>query len=201
MKRLIAVVLLLLSQVSFAKGDVKAGQAKSSTCMACHGPDGNSLQGMWPKIAGQHAKYLRAQLVAFKKGEKGGRYNASMAPMVANLSDQDMADLAAFYASQKTTIEKANPKILALGERIYRGGNLKTKVAACIACHGPKGSGNGPAMFPRIGGQHSQYIVTQLKAYKDGTRKTGNSFIMADIAKRMSLEEMQAVANYCSALS
>lgn len=201
MKRMLLLVAILLSPVAFAKGDIKAGQAKSNTCMACHGPDGNSLQGMWPKIAGQHAKYLLAQLHAFKKGQAGGRYNPSMAPMVAALSDQDMADLAAYYASQKMSIGKADAKTLALGQQIYRGGNLKTKVAACIACHGPKGLGNGPAMFPRIGGQHAEYIVAQLKAYKDGTRKEGNSFIMADIAKRMTPEEMQAVANYCSGLS
>jgi cytochrome c553 len=190
----------LVFQAWAAPGNIAAGKQKSEACVACHGPDGNSTVGTWPKIAGQNARYLFEQLKAFKQGEKSGRYNAVMAPLVAGLSEQDMRDLAAYYASQKAAPGKADPKLVKLGERIYRGGDMKRRVAACIACHGPRGLGNPEAGFPRLSGQYAAYVEKQLKDYQNGTRTNGLNNIMPTIAKKMTPQEMAAVASYVEGL-
>lgn len=203
--KIILGLLLLFSCITLAYGDTASAIAKgktlSVTCVACHGPDGNSLNPLWPKIAGQNVNYFIAQILAFKGGQKGPRFNATMFPMVATLSDDDIENLADYYANQKITPGKANPTLVKSGERLYRGGNLKTHVSACIACHGPRGLGNPEAGFPALAGQYPEYMVAQLKAYKAGTRRTDPNEMMRDIAKRMTEKDMAAVASYISGLT
>lgn len=182
------------------KGDPHRGQTLTQTCIACHNADGNSTTPIWPKIAGQIEKYLREQLSAYKQGEKGPRFDPTMYGMTQALSDQDIADLAAYFASQTQTPGKTKQDLLELGEKIYRGGNPQTGVAACSACHGPKGEGNDPAAFPRLSGQHPEYVLDQLKKFKSGARSNDPNGIMRDIGKRMTDEEMQAVSSYVSGL-
>ena len=197
------IILLILFAVSLslrAANVIQADQEKAKQCVACHGADGNSQQAMWPKIAGQNQKYLLKQLQDFKKGKAGGRYNAAMEPIMANLTAQDLQDLAVFYANQKGTIETASTDNLALGQRLYRGGDVKRGIVACGACHGPDGSGNAEAGFPRLSGQHAAYVVKQLQDYRSGERKNGVNNIMQSIAMSMTDKDVQAVANYISGL-
>lgn len=183
--------------VSAAEGDAAAGKQKSTACAACHGPTGNASNGEWPNLAGQHEDYLYQQLKAYKSGE---RQNAIMAGQVANLSDQDMADLAAYFAGQTMEIGAANEEVLELGRNIYRAGDSTKGLPACAACHGPAGWGNAPADYPRIGGQNAPYIVLQLQAYASGERPGGPGAMMNDIAAKLTEEEMRAVASYASGL-
>ncbi|MGD9592399.1 MAG: cytochrome c [Candidatus Berkiella sp.] len=181
-------------------GSPEAGKDKTQTCVACHGTDGNSTVPNWPKIAGQHELYLVKELKDFRAGEKGPRYEASMYGMVANLTDQDIADLASFYASQKQTMGKAQNAYVALGQRIYRGGNVQTGVTACLARHGPEGQGNDAANFPKLAGQHAVYIENQLIAFRDGKRKNSPIEMMESISHRMSNDEIKAVSSYIEGL-
>ncbi len=180
--------------------DMSAGQQKSAACVSCHMVDGNSTVPAWPKISGLPEKYFIEQLKAFKAGDKGGRFNPVMLGFAAALSDQDIVDLAAFYASQKSTPGSTPQKFVALGEKIYRGGNGATGVPACSACHSPRGDGNIPAGFPALSGQHSDYIIEQLKAFRSGARANDINSIMRDISKRMTDEEIEAVSHYVSGL-
>ncbi|NNF51783.1 MAG: cytochrome c4 [Gammaproteobacteria bacterium] len=193
---LVASLTLAQSNAS-AEGDAEAGKAKSATCTACHGVDGNSVNPEWPKIAGQHASYTVLQLQAYKDGK---RQNALMMPMAMGLSDADMQDLAAYYASQQTTPGMADPELVATGERVYRGGNPSRGVPACIACHGPAGKGNPLTMYPKLAGQHAVYTYLQLKAYADQVRKSDKNQMMRNIADRMSDSDMRAVASYIEGL-
>lgn len=181
-------------------GDPKAGFEKSKVCAACHAAEGNSTVPAWPKITDQSTKYFIEQMKDFRKGDKGPRFNPVMFGLSAGLSDQDIADLAAFFASQKTTPGITKAEFVSLGERIYRGGNLKTGVPACSGCHDPQGMGNSPAGFPRLSGQHPEYIIEQLKQFRSGARINSVNGIMTDISKRMTDEEIQAVSNYVSGL-
>lgn len=192
-----AVLIQVWTHTVFAIGNIEAGKQKSTVCATCHNADGNSTTTVWPKIAGQYANYLVVQLKDFKSG---ARANPQMIPMVANLSDQDMQDLAAYFSSQKPTPSKALSDYVKLGERIYRGGNLKTGVAACTACHGPTGKGNLLAKYPRLSGQHADYIEAQLKAFRDKQRHNDINHIMQDIAKPMTDEEIKAVSQYAAGL-
>lgn len=180
-------------------GNAEAGKEKAAVCVSCHGQGGNSTNPMWPKLAGQHAEYLAAQLRAFKVDD---RAEPSMTPMAKPLSEQDMLDLAAYFASQEGTVGTvAVEDFVTQGQKIYRGGNKESGVPACSACHGPAGKGNGPAGYPALSGQHTAYVKKQLENYKSGSRgKTGNPGIMYDIAKKMSAEEIEAVANYVQGL-
>lgn len=182
-------------------GDATAGKAKAGLCVACHGADGNSMNPEWPSLAGQNRRYLFNQLKAFKLGKKpGGRFNAVMYPLVAGLSEQDMHDIAAYYESLTTKVGKTKKQYLALGQRIYRGGNMDTHVSACLACHGPRGYGNAPAGFPRLSGQHAKYVAIQLHNYKNKERLNGPNDIMQNVAQHMSDEEIDAVAHYVQGL-
>lgn len=181
-------------------GNAAAGKDKTQTCVACHATDGNSTVPNWPKIAGQYENYLVKQLKDFRAGEKGPRFEASMYAMVANLTDQDIADLASFYAKETQTMGKAQNAYVALGQRIYRGGNVKTGVTACLACHGPEGKGNEAARFPKLAGQHAVYIENQLIAFRDGKRTNSPNQMMESISHRMSNEEMKAVSSYIEGL-
>lgn len=189
--------LLLLSTAAGAQagaGDPEVGKTKSVPCQACHGVDGNSSNPEWPKLAGQHAGYLAQQLAAFKSG---ARQNATMSAMVAGLSEQDMHDLAAYYASQMVQIGGAQERMVAPGEKVFKGGNQVTGVPACMGCHGPSGAGNTGAGFPALAGQHAAYTAKALKDYKSGAR---NNVIMQGVATKMGDDEIAAVADYLSGL-
>ncbi len=195
----LAVVVCLtgVSGVAVAGGDAAAGKTKSATCAGCHGPDGNSANPLWPKLAGQHEKYLVKQLKDFKEGR---RNDPTMAPMAAPLEEQDMADLAAFFSSQTIKQGAADPELVELGEKIYRGGNMTSGVAACMACHGPSGKGNPQANFPALAGQHADYTVLQLKRFASGERANDAGKMMRSIASKMTEAEMKAVASYIQGL-
>ncbi len=198
-KILLAFVLCVSALSAWAQdGDPAAGQAKAATCAACHGPDGNSTNPEWPKIAGQHASYLESQLAAFKDGTH--RNNAMMTGMVTALTPQDMKDLAAFYAGMSMSGGNAAQDQVALGEKIYRGGNADSGVPACMSCHGPAGHGDGRAGFPRLAGQHATYTRMQLESFRLGTRSNDPQNMMRDIALKMTPDEMQAVASYIMGL-
>jgi cytochrome c553 len=182
---------------ALAAGSKDAGQAKSTPCVACHGIDGNSANPEWPSIAGQHDGYFVRQLKAFRAGE---RQNPLMSPMAAGLSDEDIADLAAFYSSQTARGGEAEPSKLKLGQRVYRAGNMEEQTMACAACHGPTGRGNPLASYPAIQGQHATYVAAQLRAYKSGTRTNDPNQMMRSIALRLSDAEIDAVASYVQGL-
>ncbi len=181
----------------FAAGDAAAGKAASATCAGCHGADGNSVNPEWPKLAGQGAPYLVKELHNFKNGK---RKNATMAPMAMGLSDLDMENLAAYFSSQTMSQGAASKDLVELGQKIYRGGNPATGVAACIGCHGPTGDGNPAAKFPRLAGQHAKYVENQLHAFKSGERSNDAGKMMRNIATKLSEKEIQAVASYVEGL-
>lgn len=186
-----------------AKPDAAKGQAiAGQVCAACHAADGNSQVAANPKLAGQFYEYLHKQLVNFKPqgAKKAERDNAVMAGMVGSLSETDMRDVAAYFAAQKLKPAAAKDKELAaLGQKIYRGGNAATGVAACAGCHGPAGAGM-PAQYPRISGQFPEYIEAQLKAFRAGTRGNDPNGMMRSVVARMSDREIQAVAEYAAGL-
>jgi len=194
-----AMILALSGLVSFAAnaGDIEAGKTKSAVCSACHGADGNSTNGAWPSLAGQHASYIYKQLADFKAGR---RNNASMTGMVALLNDEDMKNLASFYESQQPKAMAFDRDMIETGESIYRGGITETNVAACMGCHAPSGKGNGPAGWPSLKGQHPEYLVTQLQSFKQGTRANDTGKMMRNVVVRMSDEEMKAVAAYIAGI-
>jgi len=179
-------------------GDAETGAAKAGTCGACHGVDGNSVNPQWPSLAGQNASYIAATLQAFKDGK---RADVLMSAQAAALSEQDIADLAAYFAAQNPARRTADPKFAEAGARLYRGGNIEEEISACMACHGPTGRGNAPAAYPALAGQHAAYTVKQLNDYKSGTRKSdGDSQIMRNITARLNQKEIEAVAAYIQGL-
>lgn len=178
-------------------GSAERGQAKAAPCVACHGVNGNSVNPEWPNLAGQHETYIKRQLAAFKNDT---RQNPLMTPMAKPLSEEDMADLGAFFSTQTLTGLEAEPSKVALGQRLYRGGDPKTGVPACGACHGPGGDGNPAAGYASIRGQHATYTAAQLKAYRSGTRQTDPNQMMRNIAAAMSDEQIDAVAAYIQGL-
>ncbi|TAK92323.1 MAG: cytochrome c4 [Burkholderiaceae bacterium] len=198
-------------KVDIAKGE----QIVAAQCAACHTTDGNSAIPANPKLAGQHAAYIYKQLNNFvaKDGKPAERANGVMSSMAAPLSDDDMHNVAAYFAAQTMKIgaAKAGKASAELGQKIYRGGIAEKNVAACAACHGPTGAGI-PAQFPRLGGQHAEYTEAQLKAFRDASyteeqrkamtnaapRKNGPQ--MASIAARMTDAEIKAVADYIAGL-
>lgn len=180
-----------------AEGDAAAGKAKVGVCIACHGPNGNALVPSWPKLAGQHAEYIYKQLMDFKGG---ARENAQMSPQVTSLSEQDFRNIAVYYSTQQQTPGVTDPAVAELGERIYRGGNPATGVTACSGCHGSAGSGLGAAKFPRIAGQHAQYVASTLEEFRDGVRANDPNGMMQDVAGRMSDEEIAAVSQFVQGL-
>lgn len=189
--------LALFPLVLVAAGSVEAGRQKAATCVVCHGPDGNSNNPTWPNLAGQHAEYTRKQLEDYRAGH---RKNDQMTPLALGLSDQDIEDLAVYYASLKPRIGQARPENLEAGEYTYRAGDTTKGLAACMACHGPAGTGNPAANYPRINAQHAEYTVLQLKAFKAEERINDRNGIMRDIAGRMSNDSIEAVADYLQGL-
>jgi len=189
------VLLVTTNTVGMAQ-DADAGKAKSETCVACHGVDGNSPLDQFPKIAGQVPGYIADQLAKFKSGE---RASTVMMGLVATLSEQDMADIDAWYSSQSMTVGSVSPDQEAearAGEAIYRGGIAEFNVPSCMGCHGPSGSGI-PPLYPRLGGQHASYTEVELKAFKSGAREHP---IMQSIAFVLSEQQIKQLALYLSAL-
>src|SRR5687768_7353984 len=185
-----------------AQDVAKAQNIANQVCAACHAADGNSIAPANPKIAGQVPEYLHKQLVDFKAqgGKKPARENAVMTGMVANLSDADMKNLAAYYSGQKLKPAAAADKDLAaLGQKLWRGGNAQTGVPACAGCHGPTGAGI-PAQYPRVAGQYAEYLATQLRAFKEGGRANDPNGMMRGVAARLSEREIKAVAEYAAGL-
>jgi len=209
MKKLLAIgatVILSLSAsaAEVLEGDPEAGKQKVVVCSGCHGADGNSAVSQFPKLAGLGERYLYEQMTHFRSGL---RYAAAMMGQVDNLSDQDLADIAAYYDSFPRGVEKADPELVETGRRIYRAGIAERNVSACIACHGPRGNGNEPAGWPAIGGQHAEYVASQLKAYRlgyesdEGRVTGGETKIMRSQAFGLTDIEIEALASYISGLN
>jgi cytochrome c553 len=202
-----AAVGLLWAAQAAAQGAAKPNMAKGEqvakqVCAACHAGDGNSAAAANPKLAGQIPEYLHKQLVNFKSqgGKKAERDNAVMAGMVASLSDGDMRDVAAYYASQKLRPAAAGSKELAAqGQKLWRGGNATSGVPACAGCHGPDGAGI-PSQYPRLSGQFAEYVEAQLKLFRAGGRANDPNGMMRGVAARMSDQEIKAVAEYAAGL-
>jgi len=192
-----ALTLLTAPAIPAYAGDAAAGAQKAAICGACHGTTGNSINPEWPNLAGQHESYIVAQLQSFKQAK---RDNPLMMPNAAALSDQDMQDLGAHFASQTPTGLEADPSNYKSGEKLYRGGDSERKLPACIACHGPQGKGNGPARYPALRSQHAVYTYNQLKAFAEGRRSTPGNDIMQVIAGKLTDDEMRAIASYTQGL-
>ena len=186
-----------IAGVAHADGDAKAGQPLTAICAACHGADGNSMAPNFPKLAGQGEEYLLKQMADIKAGS---RQVPEITGLLNNLSDQDMANVAAYFASQKVAPGAAKPELAELGATIYIAGIADKGVPACQACHSPTGSGNTLARFPHLGGQHATYTETQLKNFRIGARNNDPSMMMRDVAARMSDAEIAAVASYIQGL-
>ena len=184
---------------SLVDGSAEAGKAKSITCTACHGADGNSVNPLWPNHAGQGAPYIVAQLQAFKSGL---RKDPLMAPQAMLLSDEDMRDLAVYFESMPAAVQAvANPSTVNRGEALYRGGDADKGVPACMACHGPAGRGNPAARYPALQGQHAAYTAKALRDYASGARlSVEKTQAMRDIASRLSDEDIEAVSSYVQGL-
>ena len=206
---IICLLATLTANQTMAAGDAAAGESKVAMCAGCHGSDGNSMVASFPKLAGIGEKYMTQQLRMVKSGE---RVIVEMTGILNGSSDQDLQDMAAYYDSKTrqtsgaqdiTLVGISSPEeALDYGENVYRGGNMKTGVAACTGCHSPSGNGNGPAGYPGLGGQHADYIEKQLLAYRRGERASGgNAIIMQGVAANLSDREIKAVANYISGLN
>ncbi len=189
-------------------GDPAAGEALTVTCSACHNADGNSIVPTFPKLAGQNEAYLIKQITDIRDGR---RPVPTMIGQVDNFTDEQIANVAAYYASQSTSPGQAEDKMLALGASVYRAGVSETGVTACAACHGARGSGNAPAGWPKLAGQHKDYIADQLRKWRTGAENTleenpngrtndGDSRLMRDVAYRMTDNEIDAVANFIAGL-
>lgn len=203
MKKLFVAGMLFFAALSMVPaamaGNAEAGKTKAAACGGCHGMDGNSPIPAYPKLAGQNEAYIVKQVKDFKANTT--RQNAIMFGMVAALSDEDTADIGAFFQSQKLAAAAPfDESKAAAGREIYKGGDLQTGVPACQACHGPNGSGTAGIGYPQIGGQYADYTLAQLKAFKDGTRTNDDKMLMRSIVEKMSEEDMEAVANYIASL-
>lgn len=204
MYKILAMMTLVFSGIAFAAEEpalsVDQGVDKKTVCIACHNVDGNSTTPIWPKISGQPIKYFVEQMREFQKGQEGKRFDPSMFGMVQNLTEEDFTEMAEYYAAQTTTIGEVPEQWVSLGEKIYRGGIASSGVAACSACHSPHGLGNDPAGFPRLSGQHPDYVMAQLKKFQSGERTNDPNGMMQDIAKRLTEEQIEAIAHYVSGL-
>lgn len=203
MKRLFlslaTIFLAATSLTATAQGDAAAGESKVAVCAACHGSDGNSDLGNNPNLAGQGYRYTLKQLRDIKSG---AREVAVMAGLLDNRTDQDLMDMAAFYAAQESTLQGADPELVPLGQQIYRAGIASLGVAACSACHSPNGNGMAQAGFPALGGQHAEYIETQMKAFRSGARDNdGDAAPMRIVSERLTDAEIAALASYISGLN
>ncbi|HDZ58264.1 MAG TPA: cytochrome c4 [Pseudomonas xinjiangensis] len=201
MTKLLVTLVLSLGVAGSAyavEGDAEAGEAKVAVCGACHGADGNSPAPNFPKIAGQGERYLLKQLVDIKEGR---RVVPEMTGLLDDSNEQDLADMAAYFASQTMTDGVADADLVPRGEAIFRGGDLELGLPACTGCHSPTGQGNAPAGFPHLGGQHALYTAKQLTDFREGIRvNDGDSMVMQTIASRLSNRDIEAVSNYIQGL-
>jgi len=195
-------------------GDAKAGQAKAGACAACHGLDGNAMQQNAPRIAGMPERYIAQQLGMFKHGERTTGLAAIMAPYAAPLSNQDMRDVGAWFASQKAGSGVADDTLIAsgpnkgmkfyqVGEKLYRAGDTARGIPACMACHGPSGAGNPGPAYPAVHGQASAYLARRLEEYRAGTttaKDVAHFNLMASVAKTLTDEEIQSLGSYVQGL-
>ncbi len=186
-----------LTAVSAFAGDTAIGKSKSAVCAACHMADGNSVNPLWPKLAGQHENYIVKQLKEFKST---ARKDPIMLGQVAALTEDDMDNLAAYFSGQKLKGGEADPALVEAGKLLYITGNAKKGVAACASCHAPNGTGNPAANFPAIAGQHTVYAEKQLKAFRDGSRANDVNTMMQDVAGNLSDADIKAVASYIQGL-
>lgn len=195
---LLAAMLAIPALAQEGKPDPEKGRTiANGVCLACHGVDGNSPIAVNPVLAGQHREYLVKQLRNYKSGD---RQNPIMNGIAASLSEEDIRDVAAYYASQKAHQGTARDAGIArAGQQLYRGGNAGSGTAACSGCHSPSGAGI-PAQYPRLKGQHADYTIAQLKAFRAGERSNDESAMMRAIAARMTDEEIAAVAEYVQGL-
>lgn len=206
-KLFVLLAAVVATPFALAEGDPEAGKEKAQVCAACHGPDGNSPSGQYPSLAGQGEPYLIKQLKAYKSGE---RENAIMQGQAANLSAQDMQDLAAFFSEQSVQTGQVKPDLVEAGERIYRGGDVEKGIPACAGCHGPAGQGIDAAAFPALAGQQPAYTESQLKAFRavgredigDMPRRDSDpQAMMRTLAAKMSDAQIQAVSSFVAGLS
>jgi len=184
----------------FTGGSAEAGGGKAAVCGACHGPGGNSSNPEWPKLAGQHAAYVYDQLQQLKSGV---RKSPVMGPQTVNLSDQDMRDLAAYFAAQKPTPGVASPDSIKTAQKLFRAGDAQRGLPACSACHGPQGNGNAAAKYPRIGGQHAKYTANVLRQYQAlaGAQIPHPGLTtMSAVAAKLTDAEIEALASYVNGL-
>jgi cytochrome c553 len=184
---------------SLVEGSAEAGKSKALTCGACHGADGNSVNPMWPNVAGQHSVYIYEQLQAFKSGT---RSDILMSAQTLALNEQDMRDLAVYFESQASAAKPvADAATIASGEQLYRGGDDEAGIPACLACHGPTGRGNPAPAYPSLRGQYAAYTEKQLRDYASGARKSdGPTKVMRDIAQRLSEKDIVDLASYIQGL-
>lgn len=204
-------------EVDFSKtrpGDAKAGAAKSATCTACHGADGNSSVEIYPRIAGQSERYIAKELALIANGQRNEGAVAAMMPFVQDLTPQDMRDLGAYFATQKTSAGVADDAVVAdgpyagmkfyeVGQKLYRGGDASRNIPACMACHGPAGAGNPGPAYPHIGGQYAGYVTQRLQRYQAGQTNetdTAQFKIMEQVSKTLTQQEIQALASYVQGL-
>lgn len=196
-----AITLAVMPATTMAQeADIQAGQASSAICSACHGVDGNSAVPQWPSLAGQHAAYLERQITLI---QSGARQVPEMMAIVAGLSEADIRNLAAYFASQTRKVGVANESMVDAGRRLYQAGNSDTGVPACMACHGPVGEGNPLAGYPSLAGQQSVYTAGMLNKFRDGTNwgeDDASSHVMVGVAARMTDREIEAVASYIQGL-
>ncbi|MFT4675427.1 MAG: cytochrome c553 [Reinekea sp.] len=209
MKKLIVGLFVLGGLVGFthAAGNAENGKGLTAMCAGCHGADGNSAVASFPKLAGQGERYLYQQLQDVKADR---RIIVAMTGMLAALNDQQLADIAAYYASQAIQVGQAKAELVELGEALYKAGNAATGVPACAGCHSPNGQGNSVGGIPALGGQHADYIATQLKKFQagysaevpsnDARMNGGDTRMMRSIAFNMKDFEMAAVASYIQGL-
>lgn len=204
MKKLALILTLLASCSTWAQGDIEAGKQKSATCAACHGQEGNSTLTQYPNIAGQHAGYLEKQLKEFKLGMetqgKQGRLEPVMSGMAMPLTEQDIMDLSAYFASlpmaDNTTLEEVVPE----GKALYLAGDMERGITACVACHGPRGNGTSLSGFPKISGQHADYVKAQLEKFRSADRANDMNAMMRDIAKKLTDEDIDTLSKYVGGL-
>tara|TARA_R110001592_G_scaffold204389_1_gene454464 strand:+ start:630 stop:1256 length:627 start_codon:yes stop_codon:yes gene_type:complete len=202
-------MLVMFASLMFAgtavalEGNPRAGKTKAAACAACHGADGNSAAPSFPKLAGQGERYLVKQITDIKTG---ARPVPMMAGQTENLSEQDIADIAAFYASNSASTGQADPAVVAKGAAIYRGGIAERNIPACAACHSPTGRGMAAAGFPALSGQHADYTIAQLKAFRaaadgrEGRANDGDAMVMRTIAFKLSDSEIEAVSSFIQGL-
>lgn len=201
MNKLFVSLLLTLgiSGLAHAAGDAAAGQGKIAMCSACHNADGNSMVPNFPKLAGHGERYLLKQMRDIKSG---ARPVVEMTGMLDAMTEQDLADIAAWYASQKGTIGAADPALVEHGEALYRGGKLVDGVPACTGCHSPNGEGLDLAVYPKLNGQHADYIAKQLTDFREGNRTNdGDAMIMRSIAAKLSNKDIKALSSYINGLN